>query len=166
MLKRAILGLLLTSGFVGFSQQEGWMSFPSKTDSVSLVKKELDYSQPDGTITLHQDERLEKIEKFVRAGEESLEGVLMDGFRVLIYFDQDKTKSEQQKAHFMNMYSEHSTYIDYLAPNYRVRVGNFRTKLEAESLKQDILGVFPTAIVVSDKIQLPVLKGVVVEEGK
>jgi hypothetical protein len=166
MLKRAILGVLLSSSLFGFTQQEGWMSFPSKTDSVSLVKKELDYSQSDGVVTLHQDERLEKIEKFVRAGEGSLEGVLIDGFRVLIYFDQDKTKSEQQKAHFMNMYNEHSTYIDYLAPNYRVRVGNFRTKLEAEKLKQDIIAVFPTAIVVSDKIQLPVLKGIVVEEEK
>ena len=109
-------------------------------------------------MTFHQDERLDKLEKFVRANEESLDGVLIDGFRVLIYFDQDKTNSEQQKAHFMSIYEQHKAYVDYMAPNYRVRVGNFRTRLEAEQLKQEILMIFPTAIVVADKIQLPSLE--------
>jgi len=51
--------------------------------------------------------------------------------------------------------------MDYSAPNYRVRVGNFRTELEAEALKQELIGIFPTALVVADKIQLPELGPVV-----
>ena len=148
---------ILSVSFNGFSQND-WMTFPVKNDTVQKVKVDtLNYNEKDGTVEVIGDERLEKLEKFVRAGEESIDGVLIDGYRVLIYFDQDKTKSEQQKSHFMNMYNEHTAYIDYLAPNYRVRVGNFRTKLEAEYLKQQILAVFPTAIVVSDKIELPSL---------
>ncbi len=100
-------------------------------------------------------EKLQKLEEFVRAGEESVEGVKMDGFRVLIFFDQNKSESESQKARFLSLYPEHKAYVDYLAPNYRVRVGNFRTKLEAEALKAEIIDIFPTAIVISDKIQLP-----------
>ena len=132
------------------------MTYPVAKDTVGKSKADtLDYTSKEGTVQIFGDERLEKLEKFVRSGEETIDGVLVDGFRVLIYFDQDKAKSEQQKSHFMNMYNEHSAYIDYLAPNYRVRVGNFRTKLEAEHMKQEIISVFPTAIVVSDKISLP-----------
>jgi len=69
-----------------------------------------------------------------------------------------KSAAEQQKAYFMSLYPQHKTYVDYLAPNYRVRVGNFRTQLEAEKLKHEIIGAFPTSIVVADKIQLPVVE--------
>ncbi|MEX1002570.1 MAG: hypothetical protein WDZ35_10690 [Crocinitomicaceae bacterium] len=148
-----------------FSQEEDWLSYPVDSmntgDSLSVMSDSLqaalalDFSQEDGTITVHQDNRISRLEEFIRSGEESLDGVLIDGYRVLIYFDQDKTKSEQQKANFMSVYEEHKAYVDYSAPNYRVRVGNFRTRLEADKLKQEIIGLFPTAIVVEDKIQLP-----------
>ncbi|UKN00868.1 SPOR domain-containing protein [Paracrocinitomix mangrovi] len=153
----------ISLAYGGFSQNENWLSFPTskkdsivKTDTISK-QVQLDYDVEDGNVTIHEDARIEKLEKFVRSGEESLDGVLIDGYRVMIYFDQDKSKAESEKARFMSMYNDVSTYIDYSAPNYRVRVGNFRTKLEAEKLKQEILGIFFTAIVVEDKIQLPAL---------
>ena len=157
MIKKSLFIAAIICTTSGFTQEEGWMSFPAELDSGEVKKAELDYSAEDGTVTIKKDDRIGKLEKFVRSGEESLNGVLIDGYRIMIYFDQDKSKSEQQKAHFMNLYNEYRTYIDYLAPNYRVRVGNFRTKLEAVKLKQEILMVFPTAIVVKDKVQLPLL---------
>ncbi|MCG8575677.1 MAG: hypothetical protein MI810_12390 [Flavobacteriales bacterium] len=138
--------------------QDGWLSYPASSDSTRQeASRKLDYSQKDGKVTVHGDARLDQIEQFLRADEESIEGIKIDGFRVLIFFDQSKSIAEQKKASFISIYPEHQTYVDYLAPNYRVRVGNFRTRLEAEKLKADILGVFPTAIVIEDKIQLPSL---------
>ena len=157
-MKKTLSIILLSSlSVTGFTQENNWMSFNSTEPDTVIQKVELDYSVNDGTVTILQDARIEKIEQFVRSGEEGLDGVLIDGYRVLIYFDQDKSKSEQQKANFMALYREHKAYVDYMAPNYRVRVGNFRSKLEAEKLKQELIGIFPTAIVVADKIQLPVL---------
>lgn len=157
MSKAFILLFTVALATTGFTQNSDWLTFPvEKGDTISKIAK-LDYSTTDGSVTVHKDSRIDKIAEFVRSGEESLDGVLIDGYRVLIYFDQDKTKSEQQKAHFMSLYNEHQAYVDYMAPNYRVRVGNFRTRLEAEKLKQEILAIFMTAIVVEDKIQLPSL---------
>lgn len=164
-MKKTLLISLIISSSLSFGQNEGWLSFPANGDSVGVEKASLDYNQNDGTVTIQQDDRIKKIEAFVRAGEESLDGVLVDGYRVLIYFDQDKTSAEQQKARFMSIYNDHRTYIDYLAPNYRVRVGNFRTQLEADRLKQELLGTYPTAVVVKDKIQLPNLPEPNVEIG-
>ena len=157
------LVIIVSSVMTGFSQEESWLSFPIRTNDSTAIdtseKVTLNYDSQDGVVNIHKDDRIDKLKEFVRVGEDGIDGVLIDGYRVMIYFDQDKTKSEQQKAHFISLYDEHKAYVDYVAPNYRVRVGNFRTKLEAEKLKQEILPMFPTAIVVQDKIQLPVIEG-------
>lgn len=158
MKKISFIVALFGCALIGHAQQD-WMSFPPISKDTTQTSTILDYTAPDGEVILHQDSRIEQLEKFVRSGEESLEGVKIDGYRVMIYFDQDKSKSEQQKAHFISLYDEHKAYVDYVAPNYRVRVGNFRTRLEAEKLKQEILAIFPTAIVIEDKIQLPYVEG-------
>lgn len=152
----SILALLILAN-LGLTQDNNWMTFPAKNGDTLSKSQQLDYNNPDGTVEVDKDARIDKIDEFLRSGEESLDGVLIDGFRVMIYFNQDKSKAEQQKAQFMQMYDDHQAYIDYMAPNYRVRVGNFRTRLEAEKLKQEVLGLFTTAIVVEDKIQLPQL---------
>lgn len=150
-----VLGLTISS--FGFGQDD-WLTFPVKTvDSSRTDRVELNYSSAKGKVTVHKDARLDKLAEFVRTGEESLEGVKIDGYRIVIYFDQDKSNVEGQKAAFLSRYNEHKAYIDYVAPNYRVRVGNFRTRLEAEALKAEILALFPTSVVVSDRIQLPQL---------
>jgi hypothetical protein len=150
----ALIITLFSIGNLLFGQDQS-LGFPTGTDTLPKVQNTLNFAAKPGQVTVHKDDRLGKIEDFVRAGEESIEGVKIDGYRVLIFFDMSKTVAEQQKAYFMSMYNQHKAYIDYMAPNYRVRVGNFRTELEAEKLKQEILPLFPTSIVVSDKIQLP-----------
>ena len=149
-----LISSLFLTGILAFGQ-DTTLGFPTTSDTLPVVQNSLNFSAGAGKVTMHKDERLDKISDFVRTGEGSIEGVKMDGYRVLIFFDMSKSVAEQQKAYFMSMYSQHKAYVDYLAPNYRVRVGNFRTELEAEKLKQEILPLFPTAIVVEDKIQLP-----------
>jgi len=150
----ALFILIFSAGIISFSQ-DPTLSFPGNSDTLKTVKNSLDFASKPGKLTVYKDERVVGIEKFVRSGEESIDGVKIDGFRVLIFFDMSKSIAEQQKAHFITLYPEHKAYIDYSAPNYRVRVGNFRTELEAEALKIELIAIFPTAIVVGDKIQLP-----------
>ncbi|WP_051568709.1 SPOR domain-containing protein [Crocinitomix catalasitica] len=138
--------------------QNDWLKFPnSNADSAKVTVKELNYNAPDGKVIVEKDARLDKLDEFVRAGDGTIQGVKIDGYRILIFFDQSKTAAEQKKAVFLSQNSGEKAYMDYSAPNYRVRVGNFRTKLEAEALKAELMGTFPTAIVVEDKIQLPTI---------
>lgn len=140
--------------------QENWMSFPARQDSGRANQVALDYNGEKGKIMVHQDKRMDDIGQFLRSGEENVDGVLIDGYRIVIFFDQSKSKVEQQKVMFLSKYSQkHKVYIDYNAPNYRLRVGNFRTRLDAEAFKAELLNQFPTAIVVKDLIQLPELPG-------
>ncbi len=137
--------------------QDDWLKYTSK-DSLSMRNPDLNFYAKKGKVTVHKDARLDKLSDFVRSGESTPEGVKIDGFRIMIFFDQDKSMVSQQKASFLARYGHlHKAYIDYSAPNYRLRVGNFRTRLEAEGLKAELAGFFPTAVVVEDKIQLPAI---------
>lgn len=157
-MKTLLFSAVLFFSATGLNAQETWLSYPTaKSDSSKANFVNLQYGKQAGKVTLHQDARIDKISEFVRNGESTVEGVKIDGFRIVVFFDQDKAVVQQQKANFLSRYSGHKAYIDYLAPNYRVRVGNFRTRLEAEALKADLIQYFPTAVVVKDKIQLPAL---------
>lgn len=149
--------VLVIAGIGQLQAQENWLTFPKSSDSAKADHVNLDYKVSKGKVTVHQDARLDKLGEFVRSGENTIEGVKIDGYRIVIFFDQDRTIVGQEKANFLARYSQHKAYVDYVAPNYRVRVGNFRTRLEAEGFKIEILPFFPTAIVVADKIQLPEL---------
>ena len=162
VLMKGLKIIFSVSFFIGsatiFAQDNGWLSMPTTKDTtIAVVNDSLNYSVGGGNVVVSGGEKLAKLEEFVRTGEGSVEGVKMDGYRVLIFFDQSKSVSESAKARFLSIYPEHKAYVDYMAPNYRVRVGNFRTKLEAEALKAELLANFPTAIVIADKIQLPKL---------
>ena len=79
----------------------------------------------------------------------------MKGFRVQIHFGSEKAKALDVKSKFMTEYKEISTYLDYQQPYFKIRVGDFRTKLEAYKLLQEISGDFPGAFIVTDDIELP-----------
>lgn len=80
-----------------------------------------------------------------------------DGYRVQIYFGNRDTAREK-RSEFLSNYPHHSAYISYLAPNFRLRVGDFRTRLESEKFKNEIARNYPGSYIVKDKIELPPLE--------
>ncbi|MCK3685895.1 SPOR domain-containing protein [Maribellus sp. YY47] len=85
----------------------------------------------------------------------------MDGFRVEIFFSSKMDAKEQAlktKVDFLSEYPDYPVHIKFVAPNFRVRVGDFRTKNEAWKLYRKIQKEYPTAFVVPDVINFPLLK--------
>jgi len=79
----------------------------------------------------------------------------LDGFRVQIFFDSgnlSKRNASQAREDFIKRYPEVAAYITFREPFYRVRVGNFRTKLEADGFRKKILHYYPHAFTVNDQI--------------
>lgn len=81
----------------------------------------------------------------------------MKGYRVQIHFGSEKTKALEVKSKFISQNYKEVAYLDYQQPYFKIRVGDFRTKLEAYKFLQEILGGFPGAFIVSDDIELPPL---------
>ncbi len=66
-------------------------------------------------------------------------------------FSGDHSKAEEVKTAFKYSYDKWSTKKVYETPNYKVWVGNFRTKLEADRALVEIKKKFPSAFLFKPK---------------
>lgn len=79
-----------------------------------------------------------------------------EGYHILIYNGDSRSKAESVKAKFSTEFSDYSEVI-WDEPNFKVYVGLFASKFECMKLYDAIKGKFPTAIVVNEKIAFPPL---------
>ena len=77
------------------------------------------------------------------------------GYRVQICFDSDKALVDQMRAKLINQYPKIDTYITFDAPNFNLKVGDFRTQIEAEKLKEKIVADYSITIIHKELINLP-----------
>jgi hypothetical protein len=86
------------------------------------------------------------------------ESKAIPGYRIQIFFDSGLNSSDrarQARDAFLFLYPEEQAYVSWKAPNYRVRVGDFKTRLEAERMLQKIIINYPNAWVTKDEINFP-----------
>lgn len=105
-----------------------------------------------------QDESIEKLLQAHRQVNKNQRGI--EGFRVQIYTDsgnRSKLRTDRMKSEFDSRYPHVNSYIDYVEPNYRLRVGNFRNRLDAHRFLKQISSSYPLARVVADRINFPAL---------
>lgn len=79
------------------------------------------------------------------------------GYRVKIHFGSDKNKAREIKGNFIAKFPDVPAYEKYDQPNFNIRVGDFRTKLEAYKFLKEVQVEFPSAFLVQDEIELPKL---------
>lgn len=77
------------------------------------------------------------------------------GYRVQIFYGSDRREVFNQQAKFNSSFPELNTYITYKQPNYYLRVGDFRTRLEAQRLMNELRPMFPTLFIFREKINAP-----------
>lgn len=109
-----------------------------------------------GTTVVNEEKRITEL--FNRYLEENATMPSIDGFRVQLHFGNDREKAKEVKTRFLKSYTNVEAYESYQQPNFRIRVGDFRTRLEAVKFQKEIHQQFPGSFVVTDKISLPKLK--------
>ena len=76
------------------------------------------------------------------------------GYRVKIHFGSDKNKAKEIKLNFITKFPDVAAYEKYDQPNFNIRVGDFRTKLEAYKFLKELQPEFPSAFLVQDEIEI------------
>lgn len=82
----------------------------------------------------------------------------IDGYRIQLFFDSERDAINEARARFIAKYPRIDTYTTYMAPNFFLRIGDFRTRAEAEKVKEALNDLFPTSFIVTEKINLPRLE--------
>jgi hypothetical protein len=115
-----------------------------------------------GQVILHQDPLVDTL--LHRHGEvmarvmENPDHKAIPGYRIQIFFDSGLNSSDRARIARLEFEARHPdipAYITWKAPNYRVRVGDFRSRLEAEKVLKQVMTDYPNAWVIKDEINFP-----------
>lgn len=79
------------------------------------------------------------------------------GYRVQFYSGPNRKEAFNAQNRLLQMHPELRTYINYKEPNFKVKAGDFRSRLEATKLLQDLKGIFSSMFILSEKINPPKL---------
>jgi hypothetical protein len=77
------------------------------------------------------------------------------GYRVQVFSGSNRKDAYNAQAKLQDQYPELRTYIIYNEPNFKVRAGDFRTRLEAQKLMQELQPSFSSLFIISEKINPP-----------
>ncbi|MBO7647395.1 MAG: SPOR domain-containing protein [Bacteroidales bacterium] len=79
----------------------------------------------------------------------------MNGYRIQIAAvtgTNSKSTAESERYLFLSRYPDIPAYISYMEPYFRIRVGNFASRLDAYFALQEIISLYPNAYIIPDKI--------------
>jgi hypothetical protein len=106
-------------------------------------------------VTVEKDERINELVKNQSVVTPPATVPQMSGYRLQVTFDSDKSVVDEARAKFIATYPKVDTYVEFIAPHYFLKVGDFRTQMEAEGVKAAMQAQFPLCFVVKEKINLP-----------
>ncbi len=76
------------------------------------------------------------------------------GFRVQIYNGSSRDKAVQVKAEFMRRFPGVHTYLSYISPNFRVKVGDYRSRTDAEGMLREANSMYSPSMIVPDVVTI------------
>ncbi len=82
----------------------------------------------------------------------------ISGYRIRVFYDngpQARDKSEAIEQLLKKQFPEVLVYRLFESPNYKVSIGDFRTKDEALRIYNALKGTYPTAFIIKESINYP-----------
>ena len=70
------------------------------------------------------------------------------GFRIQVLNTTDRNQALAAKSKLLTLYPDQKTYLMYQAPYFKIRIGNFVERAEADDLKKELARIFPTGVFV------------------
>lgn len=109
----------------------------------------------DSMITILQQRRIAFENNPAGSAEQKsgIKGTVL-GFRVQIYTGTSRDDAYAAQAEFKNMYSDINTYISYTQPNYRVKVGDFKSRREAEAMMHELRKSFNSVFLFTEQVNV------------
>lgn len=74
------------------------------------------------------------------------------GFRVQIFSGPSRSEAVNVQNTFLRQYSDIGAYLNYEEPNYRVKVGDFRTRAQANEFMRKMRGQYSNVFVFVEDI--------------
>ena len=120
------------------------------------------HAQTRGTLEIIKDPRIDtlaarrlEVAKGTTSGSAGGGYISTQGYRVQIFNGSSRDDAYAAQAKLQSKYPDIRTYITYREPDFKVRAGDFRTRMEATKLVQELKYIFPVMFIIREKINPP-----------
>lgn len=103
-----------------------------------------------GTIVINQDKKITTLLDAKKDMDKSDDA--LGRYKVQIYSG-NRSTAESTQRDFNSNFTDWKASLEYEAPNFKIWVGNFKTRLEGESALRKIKNKFPNAFIFKPKKQ-------------
>lgn len=125
-MKQEFLLILLFCGFCCYAQT-GTITIKDNAGAGTLVEKHIFFNKEHGELP---------------------------GYRIQVLATTSLITAKDTKSSFLQRYSDYNASIVFEAPNYKVRIGNYTNRFDANRDLQEIITDYPNAYVVKDLINI------------
>ena len=133
------------------------------SSSPDIISSEKNATMPSSTATdapLHVNKRLDAILDTIAMHNKSIK--FTNGFRIQIYVGNDRKAADDAKIYTYQKYPEIFPYLSYQQPIYKVKIGDFLNRMDAERYFADIKDLYPSAMILPDRVEIK--KGMMVSK--
>jgi hypothetical protein len=126
------------------------LKFPAVIDSILKIEDEPDvaFLPPEHAVTEQVNTVLDSIARFNR------ERLFVDGYTIQIYSGVKRDEAMSAKKRVIDIFKEVVTDIHYQQPKWILKTGSYYTRLDAQRDLRKLKQIFPTAILVPEKVAL------------
>ena len=120
-------------------------------------------TMPSSAVTdapLHVNKRLDAILDTIAMHNKSIK--FTNGFRIQIYVGSDRKSADDAKIYTYQKYPEIFPYLSFQQPIYKVKIGDFLNRMDAERYFSDIKELYPSAMILPDRVEIK--KGMMVSK--
>jgi len=107
--------------------------------------------QKEGIVKIETSAKIDEIIAKKKQFNKSLKTI--NGYKIQLFYGNEKN-SHKIKDEFKALFPEISTKIIFSSPQWKVQVGNYRTRLEADRNLVEIKKEYPGAIVIASEIEM------------
>ena len=108
-----------------------------------------------GSVEIKKDPRIDNLIKQEGMIVPPATSPQISGYRIQLFFDTNKDAVNEARSKFISLYPKIDTYVTFTAPNFFLKVGDFRTQMEAEKVKSTVDVQFPTSNIIKEMVNLP-----------
>lgn len=141
---------------VGYSIVDSLVFTRMPVLDTTLVGRSIFSIMPDN-VTVYQTDA---VRTAVSARIAANDGANFNGYRIRIYFDNNQNARSASSAVLNRFKASHPdipAYRTFDSPNFKVTVGDFRTRSEALAALKDIQAEYPSAFIIREKFKYPEL---------
>lgn len=118
------------------------------TTTTVEARKQTTYMEPKFAVNKKLDGVLDSIDRI------NVQRTFLDGFTIQVYSGSRREEAIKVKQELTSLLPDLQSEVLYSQPNFRVKVGKYYSRIEAQKDYLDVKKRFPTAIVIPDKVAI------------